>query len=184
MTISIIAAISSNAALGNNNELLFHIKEDLQRFKRLTEGQIVIMGRVTFDSIIEMNGKPLPNRINVILTRDENYESKHGEQAYTSIDRIINHHKTMGDKDKKVYICGGEQIYKEFLPYADEILLSIVNKHIEEVDAFYPIEIQDELGFVAVEEEEFYSDKYEAYYKFVRYTKPEEIEGGVEDEEN
>jgi dihydrofolate reductase len=183
MTITLIACISSNAALGNNNKLLFNIKEDLQRFKRLTKNQIVVMGRKTFDSIIEMNGKPLANRINVVLTRDENYESKHGEQAYTSIDRIINHHKTMGDKDKKVYVIGGSEVYRELLPFADEILITHVNKHIEEADTFYPIYLQDELGFTPIEEsEEYYTEKYDAYYKFVRYTKSEDVmEGGVGD---
>lgn len=186
MTIAIIACISSNGALGNDNKLLFNIKEDLQRFKQLTgDGNIVVQGRKTFDSIIEMNGKPLPNRINVILTRDEEYESKHGELAYTSVDRIINHHKTMGDKDKKVYVIGGEEIYKEFLPFAAEIMLTIVNKHIEEADAFYPVDLQDELGFTPTEEEEFYSDKYDAYYKFVRYAKAKDTaEGGVDDGED
>jgi|SRR6185312_12162420 len=176
MAISVIAAISSNAALGNDNELLFHIKEDLKRFKELTKNQIVIQGRKTFDSIVKMNGRPLPNRLNVVMSRDENYESRYGEQVYTSIDRIINHHETMGDKDKKIFVIGGEQTYKLFLPYTTEIFLTHVNKHVAEVDSLYPLQLQEELGFYPVEtSEDFYSEEYDAYYKFVRYVKRDVI---------
>lgn len=180
MTITIIAAISSNAGLGKNNgDLLFHIKEDLQRFKNITEGNLIVLGRKTFDSIISMRGEPLPKRINCVLTRDDSYESKYGELVYNSVERIINHHKTMGDKDKKVFVCGGSEVYKQFLPYTNEVLLTHVNKHVEGTEVFYPIELQDSLGFVPIEEsEEHYSEKYDAYYKFVRYIRPQNEEGG------
>jgi len=177
MDLKIIACISSNSGLGKNNgELLFHIKEDLQRFKEITSenGSIVIMGRKTFDSIVKLTGGALKDRINVVLTRDENYESKYGELAYNSVDRIINHHKTMVDSDKKIFVIGGEEIYNIMLPFASEAILTIVNKHVEEADAFYPIDLQDSLGFVPIEQsEDFYSDKYECYYKFVRYVRDE-----------
>lgn len=177
--ISLIACISSNGALGNKQQLLFHIKEDLQRFKSASEGQIVVMGMRTFESIIEMNGKPLPNRINVVLTKNEDYVSQYGEIVFNSVEKIISHHATMGDKDKKIIVAGGNSVYKEFLPYTNEVLLTIVNKHIENADTFFPIEYQEKLGFSIIEQsEEFYTEKYDAYYKFVRYVKSETIEEG------
>lgn len=171
--ISIIACVGSDGALGFKNELLFNIKKDLKFFQDNTKGNLCVMGRKTFDSIIEMNnGKPLSNRISCILTRDQNYESKYGEIAYNSVDRIINHYKTMGDSDKKVFICGGEAVYLLFMEFADELLITHVNKHVEESDAHFPIHLIAENDFVVAEEsEEYYTEKYDAYYKFVRYVK-------------
>lgn len=138
------------------------------------------MGMRTFESIIEMNGKPLPNRINVVLTRNEDYESQYGEFVFNSVEKILKHHETMGDGDKKIFVIGGGEIYKEFLPYADEVQLTIVNKHVEEADTFYPLDLQEELGFVAdgTLAEIYYSKKYNAYYKFVRYNKSDLTESG------
>lgn len=168
--ISIISCISSNSGLGNNNALLFNIKNDLKRFQQLTKNQIVVMGMRTFESIIEMNGKPLPNRVNVVLTRNKSYQSQFGEFIFHDVESILKHCKTLNDEiDKKVFIIGGGQVYSSFLEHANEILLTIVNKHVE-ADAFYPMELQDDLGFDPIEEsDEFYTEKYDAYYKFVRY---------------
>jgi dihydrofolate reductase len=173
MSITLIAAISSNAGLGKTNgELLFHIREDMKFFRDKTEGQICVFGRRTFESIISMRGEPLPKRTNCILTRDENYESLHGELAYNSIERIINHSQTLSTKDKKIMVCGGSEIYKLFMPYADEILLTHINRHVEDASVFYPMESQESHGFMPVEEsEEYYTEKYDAYYKFVRYVR-------------
>lgn len=175
--ISLIACISSDSGLGNGNALLFNIKRDLKRFRELTEGQIVVMGMRTFESIIEMNGKPLPGRTNVVLTRNKEYRPKYGEFVFHDVESILKHCKTMNNEvDKKVYICGGGQVYSSFLVHADEILLTIVNKHVE-ATAFYPMETQIDLGFYPIKEsEDFYSEKYDAYYKFVRYIKNTSIE--------
>lgn len=182
MTIKIIACISSNSGLGmNDGSLLFHIKEDLQKFKNITseeKGSILLFGRKTFDSIISLRGKPLPDRLSVVLTRDANYKSKYGEQVYTDLTRLINHSKTLTDKDKTIFICGGGELYSQLLEFSDEILLTIVNKHVE-ADVYYPMELQESLNFVEVEtSEDFYSEKYNAYYKFVRYVKDNNLEEG------
>lgn len=183
--ISIISCISSDSGLGNNNALLFNIKNDLKRFQQLTKNQIVVMGTRTFESIVEMNGKPLPNRVNVVLTRNKSYQPQFGEFVFHDVESILKHCKTLNDDiDKKVFIIGGGQVYASFLEHTNEILLTIVNKHVE-ADAFYPMHLQDELGFIPIEEsEEFYTEEYDAYYKFVRYTKANEIEGGVDDGES
>ena len=115
--ITIIACIGSDGSLGVDDRLIFHIKEYMRRFRSFTGGNICLMGRKTFDSIIKMNGKPLSNRINAVLTRDEKYTPRYGETSYTSIDRILNHHETMSEGDKKVFVIGGEQTYRIFLPF-------------------------------------------------------------------
>ena len=175
--ISIISCISSDSGLGNNNTLLFNIKNDLKRFQQLTKNQIVVMGMRTFESIIEMNGKPLPNRVNVVLTRNKSHQPQFGEFIFHDVESILRHCKTLNDDiDKKVYIIGGGQVYSSFLEHTNEILLTIVNKHVE-ADAFYNMQLQIDLGFTPIEEsEEFYTEKYDAYYKFVRYVKQEKSE--------
>lgn len=172
--ISIIAAISANSGLGYKGNLLFNIKEDMKHFQRASKGHHVVFGRKSFEEIVAMHGKGLPGRTNIVLTRDVSYVPGHGEIVFNSIDKIINHHETNSDIDKKIIVCGGESVYREFLPHACEILLTHINKHVEEADSFYPLSLQEELGFVPVETSgEFYSEKYDAYYKFVRYKKGE-----------
>lgn len=172
MTISIIAAISSNSGLGYKGNLLFNIKEDMQHFQKETKGHHVVFGRKTFEEIVNIHGKGLSGRTNIILSKNEDYVAEHGEFVFNSIDKIIAHHETNSDSDKKIMVCGGSSVYSEFLPYASEIILTHVNKHVEKVDSWYPIELQDRLGFIPIEEsEEFYSEKYDAYYKFVRYAR-------------
>lgn len=174
MTISIIAAVSSNSALGYKGELLFNIKEDMKHFQKETMGNVVVFGRKSFEEIVRIHGKGLSGRVNVVLTRDESYEPKHGEIVFNDIEKIINHHKTNNVDDKKIMICGGSSVYSSFLPYADEIILTHINKHVEEADTFYDLDLQESLGFCPVEEsEELYSEKYDAYFKFVRYKKEE-----------
>lgn len=169
--IRLIACVSKNMGLGVEDKLLFEIKDDLRRFQQLTKGNIVICGRKTFDSIIKRNGKPLSNRVTVVLTRNKKYEQQFNEFVFHDVDHILKGIKTMNDKDKDVYIIGGSEIYSIMLPYCDEILLTIVDKHVEEVDTFYPMSLQEELGFEAVESEEYYSDKYDCKYNFTRYIK-------------
>lgn len=171
MTISLIACVSKNYALGNKQELIFNIKEDLQRFQRLTTGGIVIMGMKTFDSIIAMRGKPLSNRVNVVLTHNKKYKPRFNEFVFHDIDSILKGIKTMGENDKKVFVIGGSEIYTLFLPHVSEIELTIVDKHIDEADTFYNMELQESLGFTPVEAEDRYCENTDLTYKFVRYTK-------------
>ncbi|MEK4025276.1 dihydrofolate reductase [Sporosarcina sp. FSL W7-1283] len=186
MSINIICCLSNNNAIGYRKELLFEIKEDLKRFQHLTKNQIVVMGRSTFESIIERNNKPLGNgRTNVVLSRDENYTSKYGEYVFNSVDKILKHCKTMGECDKSVWILGGQSVFEAFLPHADNVYLTHVNKYVFDFDAEYPMGLQENLGFIKTEEEEYHSDKYNCSYKFTRYDKPpvaeeigEENDGG------
>lgn len=169
--LSLIACVSSNYALGNKQDLIFKIKEDLQRFQKLTSGgNIVIMGMKTFNSIIDMNGKPLSDRVNVVLTRNKKYKPRFNEFVFHDIDSILKGIKTMGESDKKVYVIGGGQIYKEFIPYATEILLTVVDKHVEEADTFFPIELIDDQWEITLMTNH-YNDSQSLHYSFINYTK-------------
>ena len=137
--ISIIAAIGRNRELGKNNKLLWHIPEDLKRFKKLTQGHAVIMGRKTFESL----GKPLPNRINIIITRDKSYEvkpfdiSKHRIYIVHSLEeaiKIING----GGSSEEIFIIGGGQIYQQALPIAQKLYLTIVDVDRPDADTYFP----------------------------------------------
>lgn len=126
-TISIIAAISQNLVLGKDNKLLWHIPEDFARFKKITSGHPVIMGRKTFESI----GKPLSNRTNIIITRDENYKTE-GCLVVHSLEEAIKL-----ANGKKIFIIGGGQIYKQAISLADKLYLTVIKKDFSG-DTYFP----------------------------------------------
>jgi len=126
--LSIIVAKSKNDVIGNNGRLPWHLSEDLKRFKSITMGKPIIMGRVTYESI----GKPLPGRENIILTRRLNYLEK-GITIIHSSDEAL---KSARDSDEVIIIGGGE-IYKEFLSRVNRLYITHVDLHIDG-DAFFP----------------------------------------------
>lgn len=128
--ISIIAAIGENRGIGKDNKLLWHIPQDLERFKKLTFSHPVIMGRITFESI----GKALPGRTNIIVTRDKNYEIE-GCLVTHSFQGAID--KAKKEENDEIFIIGGEQIYKQGIDYADKLYLTIVHDNFA-ADAFFP----------------------------------------------
>ena len=113
--ITIIAAVSKNNVLGKNNKLIWHIPDDLKRFKKLTLGHSVIMGRKTFESITQ----PLPQRKNIILTRNKNYKAKD-----TLIAHNVKEALNFCENDNQPFIIGGAEIYKLFM----NIFLLKINK--------------------------------------------------------
>ena len=133
-TISIIAALGKNRAIGKNNQLLWHLPEDLKRFKTLTMGHPVIMGRKTFDSIVSVLGKPLPDRTNIVITRNADWAYAGAEVAHT-LEEALSAAKALGDS--KVFIIGGAQIYAQALPLADRLYLTLVDAE-KDADAFFP----------------------------------------------
>ncbi len=129
--ISIIAAIASgNRALGKDNNLIYKIPEDLKRFKELTSGHIIIMGRKTFESI----GKALPNRTNIVVTHDPNFSGENVVVTH-SLDEALRLAELRGDEE--VFIIGGGQIYQEAINKADKLYLTIVEGN-PEADTFFP----------------------------------------------
>lgn len=136
-TISIIAAISENLIIGNENKLLWHIPEDMQRFKMLTTGHAVIMGRKTYESI----GKPLPKRTNIIITRDEDYKTDGCLVVHSLAEAIRLAKELPADAKamagKKIFIIGGGQIYAQSINLADKLYLTIVKGNFSG-DTYFP----------------------------------------------
>ena len=126
--ITIIAAVSENNVLGKNNKLIWHIPDDLKRFKKLTLGHSVIMGRKTFESI----AKPLPQRKNIILTRNKNYKAK-GALIAHNVKEALN----FCENDNQPFIIGGGEIYKLFMGISNKIELTRIHKSYDG-DAFFP----------------------------------------------
>ena len=129
MTVSLIAAIGLQRELGYKNDLLWHIPADLKRFKALTSGHTVIMGRRTFDSI---DRKPLANRKNIIITSRKDLPSSGIIIAHSVNEAIDN-----SFDDGEVFILGGATIYEQFLPLADRMYLTLV-KATYKADTFFP----------------------------------------------
>ena len=109
-----IAAVDQNWAIGRNGKLLAHIPADLRYFREVTGGKVVVMGRKTLESFPQ--GRPLPNRINVVLTRDAGYDCE-GVLVVHSMEEALE--IISGDAPEDVFIIGGGQIYRSFLPYCD-----------------------------------------------------------------
>ncbi|KAF6630662.1 dihydrofolate reductase [Paenibacillus sp. EKM208P] len=119
MSIIVIAAFDKNGLIGNGNELPWKIKTDMDFFKTQTIGNNVVMGRKTFESI----GKPLKNRVNIILTRNIGYKAD-GCLVFNSIDDILNFAKK---SDKETFIIGGKEVYDLFMPYSDKMILTQID---------------------------------------------------------
>ncbi len=107
-----IAAVSLDWGIGKDNDLLFHIGEDMKRFRALTTGGTVIMGRKTLDSM--PGGKPLPRRRNIVLTRQEDF-AREGVEVARSQEEVLR--LTAGEDPEKVWVIGGGEIYRQLLPY-------------------------------------------------------------------
>jgi dihydrofolate reductase len=155
MQINIIAAIGKNRELGKDNKLLWYIPEDLKRFKKLTSNHVVIMGRKTFESI----GKPLLNRINIVITRNRSWTPLGCTVCY-SLEEALR--KAQSQLSKEVFIIGGAEIYKQGIKYADKLYLTLIEQEYPEADVFFP----DYLEFKKKVFEEDHQEK-EDKYKFV-----------------
>lgn len=127
--ISIIVAIAENRAIGKNNDLLWHIPADLKRFKRITKGHPVIMGKRTWESLPL---KPLPGRRNIVIT-DQPGERIDGCETVYSIEEAAG----LCQPGEENFIIGGASVYRQFLPLADRLYLTLVHKNFEG-DVFFP----------------------------------------------
>ncbi|MGD8744170.1 MAG: dihydrofolate reductase [Candidatus Woesebacteria bacterium] len=130
MIVSLIAAVSENYVIGNKGKIPWNLPADLKRFKKITMGHHIIMGRETFESI----GKPLPGRKNIVVSRNKKYEAE-GCRVVHSLKDALEIAKT--NKEDEVFVIGGEQIYSLALPRADKIYLTKVKKNYEG-DTFFP----------------------------------------------
>jgi len=155
---TIIAAIANNNALGKNNQLIWHLPSDLIRFQKRTTGHCIIMGRKTYESI----GKPLPNRITIIITRNSNYKAK-GCIIANSLRKALE----LAKNDTNPFVIGGAQIYEEAIKIADQLDITEVH-HEFDADVFFPV--IDKNIWKEVSREDFKSDNKNPYnYSFVSY---------------
>ncbi len=138
--VSIIVAIGRNREIGAKNQLLWKIPEELRRFKEITTGHPIIMGRKTHESI----GRVLPGRTNIIVTRDTRYEIREeGAIVVHSLEEALEKAQD-ADGSEEVFIIGGAQIFAEALPTADKLYVTLVDADFSEADTFFP---EYEAGF-------------------------------------
>lgn len=155
--INIIVAISKNRVIGNDNKLIWSLPSDLKRFKQITTGNTVVMGRKTYESI----GKPLPNRRNIIITRNSDYKVE-GCEVVNSLEEALML------CNNECFIIGGGEIYKQSLPLADKLYLTVINEDFDG-DTYFP-EIGDDWVKVSREDHEP-DDKNKHRYSFIEYEK-------------
>ncbi len=161
--LSLIVAIDQRNAIGRNGDQLIYISEDLRHFKALTQGKTVVMGRKTSDALPK---GVLPNRRNIILTRNKNY-TKQGAECFNSKDEILEN-----VKNDDVFIIGGGEIYEMFINDADTLYVTHIHKTFENTDTFFP-KIDDTIWQVA-EKSDIKTDK-DVNFQFVSYTRKSEL---------
>lgn len=155
--LSIIVAVAENGVIGRNNELIWHISEDLKYFKRITSGHAVIMGRKTFESI----GKPLPNRTNIVISRNTELKPE-GITVVSSLNEAV----ALLNPAEENFIIGGGSIYREAIGLADKLYLTKVH-HSYEGDTHFP-EIGGE--WKEISREDFNrGEKFEYPFSFIVY---------------
>ncbi|MEY4747140.1 MAG: hypothetical protein RLZZ416_189 [Candidatus Parcubacteria bacterium] len=135
MKVSAIAAIGRNRELGKDNKLIWKIPDDLKRLRQLTLGHPVIMGRKTFDSIIVYRGRPLVDRPNIVVTRDEKFAHE-GVLVVYSVEEAIE--KGKAAESDEAFIIGGAQIFEASMPRLDKLYLTLIDAEDPEADSFFP----------------------------------------------
>lgn len=157
--INLIAAVARNRAIGYQNKLLYWLPNDLKRFKALTTGHTIVMGRRTFESLPK---GALPNRRNIVLSRSN--DAFPGTETFASIDDVLSACKA----DEEIYVIGGASIYKQFLPIADRLCLTEIDDVPTEADAFFP----DYSDWKLISREEHDIDERHSFrYRFVDYVR-------------
>ena len=162
--IVIVAAMAKDSrVIGNNNTLLWHIPDDLKRFKELTLGHPVIMGRKTFDSILAILGRPLPKRTTIILTRDPNFTFNHKDVVVAhSLQAAVD--TALKTNPSEINIGGGAELYHHALPYVDRLHLTLVDDN-PPGDSYFP-EYEDKFTAVTTHPTQFHQN---LTYQWVDY---------------
>jgi len=162
MSIKLICAVSKNNVIGNKNKLPWNLSEDLKRFRKLTNDNVIVMGRKTYDSI----GRPLPNRENLVLSKNKKLKIDN-VKVFSSPKEILDFYYTKKRKSD-LFIIGGTFIYELFIDYCDYLLITYVNKEFEG-DAYFPK--VDWTEWELVSEEIKYDEKENLNYFFRDYKK-------------
>ena len=161
MNISIIVAVAQNYAIGFENKLIYWLPNDLKRFKALTTGHTIIMGRRTFESLPK---GALPNRRNIVLTRQEIDFA--GAERYASLEAAL----AQCRDEEEVYIIGGASVYQEALPMADKLCITHIDDTPAEADAFFP-EIDPSIWKETSREAHLTDERHLYSYQFVDYAR-------------
>lgn len=154
--IAAVVAADENWGIGSNNELLAHIPDDLKNFKRLTENNVIIMGRKTYESL---PNKPLPNRTNIVIS-SKNHMLEDKGTLFVSMDFIKMFLETQSnDALSDCFVIGGGMIYKELLPYCEKVYVTKIHKSFNNVDTYFPnIDNMPEWEMTMVSEIRKYND--------------------------
>ena len=160
---NMIVAVDSNWAIGHKGKLLVSIPEDMQFFRRETTGKVVVMGRKTLESF--PNGLPLKNRVNVVITKDKEYNVKDAIICH-SIEEALEVLKQYNDED--IYVIGGESVYRQFLPYCSVAHVTKIN-YSYDADTYFPN--LDEMDEWTIEESSDERTYFDLKYEFVKYVK-------------
>jgi len=160
--LSIIVALGRNYEIGQNNQLLCHLSDDLKRFKQITSGHTVLMGENTY---LSLPVKPLPNRKNIVLAFDKSTKYEGCEMAYSIEEAIL-----LCDKNDETFIIGGASIYKQFYPLCNKLYLTLMDAEFPNADVFFPkIIVSDwiltEEQFHPADEKHIYNFLYQNYVK-------------------
>ena len=143
--IAAIVAMDKNGAIGQGNKMPWHLPNDLRYFKEVTKDSVVLMGRKTFESI----GKKLPNRINIVLTKNpENYNDLQEEGLYF-IDDFEDALSLSKSFNKTIFITGGSEVYKKYIDVCDFIYVTHIHAELDPVDAFFPKEVLNEYKVIS-----------------------------------
>ncbi|HLL61077.1 MAG TPA: dihydrofolate reductase [Candidatus Nitrosocosmicus sp.] len=130
--ISLIAAVAPHNIIGSKNDLPWYLPEDLKRFKQITSGHTVLMGRKTYESIFNRLGKPLPNRKNIVITNNSNYEVPEEVEVYSDIEQALENHAS-----DELFIIGGETIFRQTISKAHKLYITEVHKEYPG-DVYFP----------------------------------------------
>ena len=131
--LSLIAAVGKRGEIGLDGKLPWYIPEDLKRFRQITRNKTVIMGRITFESILQSLGSPLPDRKNIVITSNQDYVVPEGCLVFHSLETAIK--VTLNENE--VFIIGGAKLYEKALPYVHRMYITYIN-HEFEADTFFP----------------------------------------------
>jgi len=170
MSINIITALNETHSIGKNGHLLYRIKKDLQRFKHLTQNNnghpnICLMGKRTFEEL----PKPLDKRLNVVLTSRKNYIAPNGVIVESSFDKVLNHYLESGSQDKDLWVCGGQSLYEQALPFADKVFITYIHDD-KKGDTHFPYE-QVEQQFKEIHREDHEENGLK--FEFIDYVRKE-----------
>ncbi|MDQ8036321.1 MAG: dihydrofolate reductase [Pedobacter sp.] len=162
--LALIAAVAENGCIGVDNKLPWYLPEDLKYFKAVTSGKAIIMGRTTFDSL----GRPLPNRTNIVITRNAAFTAPEGVRVVNSLDEAIAVAEAVAhiNGDEEIVVIGGAQIYGQALSKTDRLYLTEVKKTVEG-DAFFPA--WDKSGWQEVARQDHHYEPGALDYSFVVY---------------